>query len=168
MAARVSCGRRGQSSISLARSGSTGTFWPFSVPDSVPVCAEIVVFDSTKAVCSSPAPPIHLLTAPGSVAPRRARRSGFGGLGTFRKRRRLAGVHVEQSLVRVLGRVHQLRVGTVRDIHESNVVVLAVHTPQDRLVTPSEPVRTHETGQRRRLLHVVTISLGPLALHCGL
>ena len=62
----------------------------------------------------------------------------------------------------------ELRIGTVRHVHETDVVVLAVHAPQDRLIAPLEPVRADETGQGRGLLHVVAVSLAPLDLIGGL
>jgi len=57
--ARVSLRRCGQTSMSQAKSGSMGAFWSFSVPDSVPPCVAIGVFDSASAVCLNPAPSIY-------------------------------------------------------------------------------------------------------------
>src|ERR1017187_4462475 len=100
--------------------------------------------------------------------PRRRGRSAVGSHGVAAKRKQLAGVHILQAPVGCFGRFNQFRVGPVRDIDKSYVVVFAVHAAEHGFVAPLKPVGANKPRERRGLLDVIAVSDAPLGLIFGL
>ena len=98
------------------------------------------------------------------IRPRRQRRPRVGGQRPSAKRRYLARVDLFQPLESLLGRGHQLGIGAVRHIHESDVIVFAVHPSRNRLIDAGEISRAQELRQRRRLFDKITIRDAALLL----
>ena len=61
-------------------------------------------------------------------------------------------MHVEQSLMGGSCRLNQFRVGTVGDVHESDVIVFGVSAAGDRFVHPNKPSRADKGRVSDRVL----------------